>query len=216
VKAARSRLGWLGPVIVLVGVAVAALGIWYMIYARPKPGDVFDTIAIDPESQFVIRAEAGSGERSFLELVHNGETVWQALIPRYAGAKGRPGIAWSDIAVTVRVDRSGRAEVFALSMHDSTKIGGFRLAPDHAEAISTQSGPITLTDHTRSYEFVGGETWHELVAVELRTGKALWKADLGHWAVQDAGLQTPYIWVVQANQKRWFYMLSGVENRSLN
>lgn len=211
----RPRLGWLGPVIVIVGAAVAGVGAWYVVHARPHAGAVIDTIQIDPDSQFVIRAEDG-GDRSFLELQRKGETVWQAMIPHYAGAQGRPAIAWSDVAVTVRVERSGKAEVFALAMHDSAKLGGFRLAPEREPIKTQKTGPITLTDHIRSYELVGGDKWHELVAVELRTGKALWKADLGHWEVQDAGVTLPYVWVVQANQKRYYNVLNGNEDRSLN
>ncbi len=212
----KKKLGLLGPILVLVGAAVAGLGVWYMIHARPKAGEVIDTLQIDPDSQFVIRAEANGGDRSFLELHRKGETVWQAIIPHYAGTKGRPAIAWNDIAVTVRVERSGHAEVFALGMQTASKLGGFRLAPEHEPITTQKTGPITVTDHIRSYELVGGKDWHQLVAVDLRTGKGLWKADLGHWEVQDAGVTTPYVWVIQANQKRYYDVLSGNENRSLN
>jgi len=204
---------WLGPTILAVGLAVGGAGGWYMIHARPKAGAVIDTFQVDPDSQLVVRAEDG-GERSFLELDRKGSTVWQALIPHYIGEKGRPGIAWNDTAVTVRVERGGKAEVFALGMADAVKLGGFRLAPEREPITTQKKGPITVTDHIRSYEFVGGDKWHELVAVELRTGKALWKADLGHWEVQDAGVETPYVWLVQANQKRWYFMVNGNEDRS--
>jgi len=204
---------WLGPTILAVGLAVGGAGGWYMIHARPHAGAVIDTFQVDPDSQLVVRAEDG-GERSFLELDRKGSTVWQALIPHYIGEKGRPAIAWNDTAVTVRVERGGKAEVFALGMADAVKLGGFRLAPEREPIATQKKGPITVTDHVRSYEFVGGDKWHELVAVELRTGKALWKADLGHWEVQDAGVETPYVWLVQANQKRWYNMLNGNEDRS--
>ncbi|CAN5269978.1 hypothetical protein BH11MYX1_BH11MYX1_03560 [soil metagenome] len=214
-----ARIPWLGPVIAVLGVGVAGLGAWYAVHARPEPGEVIDTIAIDPDTKFVLSDEKGNRDRSFIELDHKGEQVWQALIPHYAGEKGRPAVAWNDVAVTVRVERNGRAEVFALSMHDATKLGGFWLAPEHEhEPIAVQPGPITLTDHIRSYELVGGEDWHQLVAVDLRTGKALWKVDLGHWKIEDAGVQTPYVWVVQGTRKdkRWYNVLNGVENKSLN
>ncbi len=207
------RMRWLGPTILAVGLAVGGAGAWYMFHARPHAGAVIDTFQVDPDSQLVIRSEEG-GDRSFLELDRKGSTVWQALIPHYAGEKGRPGIAWNDTAVTVRVERSGKAEVFALGMADAVKLGGFRLAPEREPITTQKKGPITVTDHIRSYEFVGGDKWHELVAVELRTGKALWKADLGHWDVQDAGVETPYVWLVQANQKRWYFMVNGNEDRS--
>lgn len=209
------RMRWLGPTILAVGLAVGGAGVWYMVHARPHAGAVIDTFEVGPNAQLVLRAEEG-GDRSFLELDRNGSTVWQALIPHYAGEKGRPAIAWNDTAVTVRVERSGKAEVFALGMADAVKLGGFRLAPEREPITTQKKGPITVTDHIRSYELVGGDKWHELVAVELRTGKALWKADLGHWEVQDAGVQMPYVWVIQAGQKRWYNVLNGNEDRSLN
>lgn len=209
------RMRWLGPTILALGLAVGGAGVWYMVHARPHAGAVIDTFEVGPKAQLVIRAEEG-GDRSFLELDRNGSTVWQALIPHYAGEKGRPAIAWNDTAVTVRVERSGKAEVFALGMADAVKLGGFRLAPEREPITTQKKGPITVTDHIRSYELVGGDKWHELVAVELRTGKALWKADLGHWEVQDAGVQMPYVWVIQAGQKRWYNVLNGNEDRSLN
>lgn len=210
------RIGWIGIVLFGVGTAVAVLAAWYVMHARPKVGDVIDTIQIDPETTFVISAEAGDGNRSFIELDHSGETVWQALIPHYAGAKGRPAIAWNNKAVTVRVDRGNHAEVFALSMESAAKLGGFKLAPDHEPTTTQKTGPITVTDHIRSYELIGTDKWHELVAVDLNTGKALWAADLGHWQVTEAGVETPYVWVIQANQKRYYNVLNGNENRSLN
>jgi hypothetical protein len=209
------RMRWLGPTILAVGLAGGGAGIWYMVHARPHAGAVIDTFQVDPDSQLVIRAEAG-GDRSFLELDRKGATVWQALIPHYIGEKGRPAIAWNDLAVTVRVERGGKAEVFALAMPNAEKLGGFRLAPEYEPIKTLPRGPITVTDHIRSYEIVGGEKWHQLVAIELRTGKALWKADLGHWEVQDAGVQNPYVWVIQSGQKRYYNVLNGNEDRSLN
>ncbi|HEY0252872.1 MAG TPA: hypothetical protein VGC41_15155 [Kofleriaceae bacterium] len=203
--------------IVCLGVAVAAVGTWYIQHARPKMGALIDTIAIDNDSHFEIHDELAG--RSFIELVTKGELKWRALIPKYAGEKGRSGVAWNDTAVTVRVDRDGKqAEVFALSLHDSSKLGGFRLAPEHPNTPTEKTGPITVTDHIRSYELIGEhEKWHELTAVDLKSGKALWSVQLGHWDVTDAGVAPPlYVWVVQANQKRWYNVLNGNENRSLN
>ncbi|MEO6775668.1 MAG: hypothetical protein ABI467_22090 [Kofleriaceae bacterium] len=211
----RVRLRWLGPALLVVGLAASGVAIWYVVHARPHAGAVIDSFQVDANTQLVVRAEQG-GDRSFLELDRDGSTVWQALIPHYIGEKGRPAIAWNDVAVTVRVHRGGKAEVFALAMQDAAKLGGFRLAPEHEPITTLPKGPITVTDHIRSYEIVGGEKWHQLVAIELRTGKALWKAELGHWEVQDAGVQTPYVWVIQAGQKRYYNMLDGNEDRSLN
>ena len=122
---ARTRLGWLGPAIVGVGAAVAALGVWYMVHARPVAGAVIDTIAIDDHRALVVRGESG-GERAFVELRDGDAVTWQALVPRYGGHPGAPGIAWSPRTVSVRVIRDGRAELFALTMHDASKLGGAR------------------------------------------------------------------------------------------
>jgi hypothetical protein len=209
------RLGLLGPIIVLVGVAVAGVGTWYAIHARPKAGAVIDTFPLGEGGELLVRAEDG-GERSFLELRDRDEVVWQAMIPHYAGAKGRAALAWSQTAVTVRVERSGRAEVFAVAIRDGSKLGGFRLAPER-EPITTQAtGPITLTDHVRSYELAGGADWHELVAVDLRTGLALWKVALGKAPITDGGVEGALVWVVQGGEKRRFNVFTGREDRSIN
>lgn len=207
-----TRLGFLGPLIVLVGAAVAGLGIWYFMHARPVPGPVIATFAIDGTQALVVRAEQG-GDRAFIELrAANDVVTWQALVPHYAGTADRPALAWSQDAVSIRVEREGRAEVFAISMHDSAKLGGFRLAPEH-EPIRTQpTGPITLTDHVRSYEVVGGPDWHQMVAIDLQSGKALWKVDLGTAAIQRGSVAGATLTIVQGDQPRDYDVLTGQEN----
>jgi len=167
--ATRSRLGWLGPAIVLIGAAVAGLAIWFMQSVKPEAGPEIDRIAIGGGRSIVLREEARS-DRSMIELHEGNELKWQALIPHYAGAPGRPAVAWSDKAVTVRVERDGRAEVFAFAMGTAQKLGAYRLAPDR-EPITTQTrGPITLTDNERAFEIVGGADWQRLVAVGVVHG----------------------------------------------
>jgi hypothetical protein len=208
----RQRLGWLGPAIVGLGVAVSALGVWYVVHARPVAGAVIDTIPVDAERKLVVRAEdGGQGDRAFVELRDGERVVWQAIIPRYAGRPGAPGIAWSPIAVTVRVIRDHRAELFALAMHDASKLGGMRLAPQHPGPIDEAApGPVTLTDHERSYELVAGADWHQLVAVDLSTGKALWAAELGAAAAVAGGVTGRVVWIDQgAAGKRCFHTVSG-------
>jgi hypothetical protein len=207
------RLGWLGPAIVFVGAAVAGVGIWYFLHARPRPGAVIATYAVDPHTSLVVRGEDG-GDRAFIELRSGDDVQWQALVPHYAGTAERPAIAWSQNAVSIRVEREGRAEVFAIAMHDSAKLGGFRLAPEH-EPITTQpTGPITLTDHVRSYEIAGGTNWHEMVAIDLQSGKALWKIDLGSDPIQAGGLRGGLIWLVQRNLEREFNVFTGREDKT--
>src|SRR5438309_1631035 len=138
----KRSLGWIGPAIVIVGAAVAGLGVWYMVHARPEAGAVIDEMVMTGETRVVIRAEAG-GERAFVELWDAQTLRWQALVPHYAGSAKRRGVAWSSTAITIRVERGGRAEVFALSTRDAAKLGGFRLAVSHEPIVTPPSGPIT-------------------------------------------------------------------------
>ena len=209
-----ARLGLLGPMIVVVGAAVAGVGVWYYQHSRPKAGVVIDAIAVGSDQSLVIRDEQG-GDRSFLELHKGDEVVWQALIPHYVGTHARPGIAWSPTAVTVRVQRGPRAEVFGLAMDTALKLGGFRLAPEHEPNTTPAAGPITLTDHAHSYELVGGAGWHQLVGVELLSGQAMWKVELGAPPVTDGGIDGGDVWVLQApGPRRYFDALTGREDRS--
>lgn len=207
------RLGWLGPVIVIVGAIVAGFGAWFMITSRPTAGPIIDRLAIDDQHALIVRSEDG-GPRSFVELHEGDRVLWQALVPRYAGRPGVPGIAWSPVAVSVRVIRNGFAEIFALSMHDSSKLGGMRLAPDHGAVTVDAPGPVTLTDHERSYEVVSGPGWHQLTAIDLRTGKALWSHDLGPDAVKDGGVINGRVWIDQGKGPIWFVGLSGESPRA--
>jgi hypothetical protein len=195
--AARTRLGWLGPVIVIVGAAVAALGVWYMVHARPEPGDVVDRVPIDGQRALIVRSERRS-DRAFVELHDGDQLLWQAMVPRYQGGPGRPGIAWGGSAVSVRVIRNGRAELFALALHDAAKLGGMQLAPNHGPIVDDPASPVTLTDHIRSYEVVSGADWHQLVAIDLTSGKALWRRELGQLPVRAGGAADGVVWIDQA------------------
>ena len=205
-----SRLGWLGPAIVLVGAAVAALGGWYVVHARPSAGPVIDTLAIDAQRSIVIRAEA-NGDRAFVELHDGPDLKWQALVPHYAGRPGAPGIAWSPTAVSVRVIRDHHAELFALAMHDASKLGGMRLAPEHGPVVDDPAAPVTVTDHLRSYELVSGPDWHQLVAIDLTSGRGLWSRELGPAPIRSAGLAPGAVWVDQGSGRRFFVTLTGTD-----
>jgi len=209
----RTRLGWLGPIIVLVAAAIAGLAAWAVVVGKPTPGAEIDRIPIDARTTFVVRAEQDGG-RNFIELIEGDKLVWSALVPHYAGRPGAPGIAWNNVAVSVRVLRDNRAEIFALSLHDATKIGGFRLAPNHGEVIKQKAGPVTLTDHVRSYEIVGGADWHQLVTIDLSTGEALWVQELGPIPVDAGAVEAGTVWVRQGGLKRAFRVADGVEQPS--
>jgi hypothetical protein len=211
----RRRLGWLGPAIVIAGAAIAGLGVWYMAGARPRVGAVVDTIRIDDRASFVVRAEDG-GDRNFVELRDGDRLVWRALVPTYAGRPGAPGLAWNRTAVSIRVLRGGRAEVFAVAMRDAAKLGGFKLAPGLGPAVKATRGPVTLTDHVRSYEIVAGDGWHQIVAFELSSGEATWKRDLGaipieDGGVEDGGVDGDVVWLLQGGRRRTFRVADGAD-----
>jgi hypothetical protein len=208
-------------VLVIGGAVVAAIGVAYWMRARPVVGELIASYAA-PEAGddafLVIRGERG-GDRAFIELHRRAPgsddaVIWQALVPRYAGDAHRRALAWSHDALTIRIERGNSAEVFALAMHDGTKLGGFRLAVEHEPIQVEPVGPITLTDHVRSYEIVGGTGWHQLIAVDLGTGNGLWKVDLGAAPVLDGGVEDGRVWVSQAyqgGQRRAFDGASGHE-----
>jgi hypothetical protein len=193
---------------VIVGLAIGGLAVWYWLHARPEPGAEIDRLECG-EATLVVRGERG-GERAFIELMDGAQTRWQALIPPYAGARGRPAIACGTTTVTVRVERGGRAEVFGFALRAGDKIGGYRLATEHEPVHVEPSGPITLTDHVRSYEIVGGPGWHQLIAVDLASGKGLWKEELGPEPVTEGGLREGAVWIRQGTRERQFDADSGV------
>lgn len=198
-----ARLGYLGPAIVLVGAIVAGAGAWYTWHARPRPGDVIDTIDLGSGSRLVVRSEAG-GNRAFLELHDSQGLQWQALVPHYAGTPDRRAVAWGTIAVTIRVERGGRPEVFALAIQDGHKLGGRQLAPDREPTMTPPLGPITLTDHNFSYELVGGADWHRVVSIDLATGNVAWNAELGRAPITDGGIDNGRLWLTQLGKTRTF------------
>jgi hypothetical protein len=207
----RRNLGWLGPAIVIVGAAVAGVGVWYMVHARPVAGAVIDRQRVDDHHALVVRAETTTGDqRAFVELREDDRVLWQALIPHYAGHAGATGLAWSATAVSVRVIRNARAEVFALAMHDASKLGSIRLAPQHEGPVIDEPGsPISLTDHQRSYEVVAGAGWHQLVALDLTSGKGVWSRELGPKPVRAGGVRGEQVWIDQGDGPRSFAVTTG-------
>ncbi len=209
----KTRLGWLGPAIVLVGMALAGLMTWFMVASKPSAGAVIDTIAIDRAQSIVVRADDGS-DNNFIELRAGEKVLWQSFVPRYAGRPGAPGIAWNETAISIRVLRSDRAEVFAIARANGSKLGGFKLAPGKGAAIMQTSGPVTLTDHVRSFEVVSGVGWAQLVAFELGTGEPRWKQDLDGTLIEAGGVEGEFVWIRQAGRTRRFRAVDGSETSS--
>jgi hypothetical protein len=96
-------------------------------------------------------------------------------------------------------------------MHDASKLGGMRLAPQHPDFVDDPSSPVTITDHIRSYELVSGAGWHQLVAIDLASGKAQWLRELGPAPIRAAGIDHGAIWIDQATGRRFFAPLSGTD-----
>jgi outer membrane protein assembly factor BamB len=181
--------------------------------SKPKAGAVIDTIKVDPNHALVVRGEDG-GERNFVELREGDRVLWQAITPAYAGRPGAPGIAWNDIAVSVRVIRDGRAEVFAIARTNGSKLGGFKLAPGKGSVTKQTVGPVTLTDHVRSYEVVSGVGWSQLVAIDLGTGEPRWKQDFDGGLIEAGGVDGEYVWIRQGGRTRRFRATDGSETAS--
>lgn len=207
-QAAKSRLGWLGPAIVALGAAVAGLGVWYVLHARPTAGEVIDSIAIDARHRVVVRGET-SGDRSFIELYDGDDLMWQALVPTYGGHPGAPGIAVGKSAVSIRIVRDGKAEIFAIARDTAQKLGGMGLGHGHGAIDPAAGGPVTITDHVRSYEVVSGKDWHQLVGIDLDSGRPLWSVELGAAPVTAGGVEGDQVWVSQGDQRRSFSTLTG-------
>jgi hypothetical protein len=184
------RLGWLGPALVILGLAVGGVAVWWMQRARPAPGDVIDALALDGEWAVVVRHERGS-TRAFVELTSaKSGTRWSALIPTYAGRPGVPAIAASQAAVSVRVIRDDGPELWALSAKNATKLGAISLTPYAAHPLVADPAVVTRGDARRglAFEVLTGETASTIVAVDLERGAVTWhRAVAGRVAALDVG-----------------------------
>lgn len=214
---AKRRLGFLGPGIVIAGLIIGGFGAWMIYKNKPQAGGVIDTLVVDDGTKIVIRAEAG-GPRSFVELQQGGDVKWQAFVPPYAGAPGRIGVTWSSVAVSVRVIRGDKAELFQLSRANGSKLGGVHLATEHGKIKLDATGPLSITDHARSYEIVAGEGWNQLTAVDLKLGTALWVKELGATPITGGTVEGGQLVLEQAGTKygkRWFNVFTGKEDTSV-
>jgi PQQ enzyme repeat len=206
-------LGFLGPSLVLVGAAAAAVGCWWMVHARSHAADFLDVMALDGETAVAVRAERTSA-RDFVELRHfDGAVAWQAMVPPYAGRPGAPALAASPQAISVRVVRDGHSEVFGMSVTNAAKLGALKLAASRPASATGATLPaaVTLTDLHFGFELIGeqpaagaaagsaGSAWAALVAIDLATGKQRWQQDLGAAPVAAAGVLDGAVWIRQGS-----------------
>jgi hypothetical protein len=196
VRPRRASGRWLAPTLLAIAVAIGGTGVWYALHSRPTPGAYYEVFALDANTAVALRHEVGS-ERSFVELVELGRGVhWQALIPPYAGRPGAPGLAASTTAITVRVRRAGKDELWALSTNDAEKLGQVELRPGADAPHATPPAVVTVGDRTQSFELVGDASHTTAVtAIELASGKAQWRVDLGPDPIAYGWLDEHTLWI---------------------
>lgn len=183
--------------LVIVGLLGGGFGIWYTVHVRPVPGRFIDGFALDDESYIAIREQPGT-DRNFIEVTRQNQQLWQAMIPHYAGRVGAPAIGVSPTAMTVRIARRGRSEVFGLSLTDARKMGALLLGKDRKPTASSHCGEIiTLTADGHAFELLSTEQDNAIASVDVSTGAAGWQAPLGKSPITDAGVTNGVVWIIQ-------------------
>lgn len=195
----------------ILGLVVGGVGVWFMRSARPAAGAPIDRLHDDRDHYTIeIVHEAGS-DRAFLRWHDdNSDAHWEALIPPYAGAPGRPAVAMSATAVSVRINRD-RPElwVFATGTNgEVTKLGAIGLegyAPGGWD-LAGKSGVVTAGDGVRGFEVVDGKTGTAVVAIDLGRGSVLWHREFSRpikamWVLPDGRIDVASAdqsWVLDA------------------
>ena len=80
----RGRSGTIIVALVMaLGLGVGGVGAWWVVHARPRPGDFIDVLATN-EGAIVVRHEQSS-DHAFLEVYDGSRLRWRGMVPRYAG-----------------------------------------------------------------------------------------------------------------------------------
>jgi hypothetical protein len=181
--------------VVIIGIAGAAFGIWFMMHSRPTAGTYVDAVALDETSYIAVRAQDGT-DRNFIDVVVRDQLKWQALIPHYAGRVGAPAIGVARDAMTVRIARTGHSEVFGMSLLNASKLGSLQLGKDRPDSVTGHCGEvITLTADGRSFELISSDGNNAIAAIDVSTGLSQWQKPLGATPIVDAGVDGTVVWV---------------------
>lgn len=126
-----------------LGLVLGGIGAWWVVHARPRPGEFIDVLATR-EGAVVVRKEKASAH-AFLEVYDGSHLRWRGMVPHYAGRPGAVAIAASRRSVTVRVVRRGHPYVFAFDAGTGAKIDSFDLTPEAPADANAYTLPTVAT-----------------------------------------------------------------------
>ena len=204
----RGRSGTIIVALVMaLGLGVGGVGAWWVVHARPRPGDFIDVLATN-EGAIVVRHEQSS-DHAFLEVYDGSRLRWRGMVPRYAGHPGAIAVAASRRSITVRVVRGGHPHVFAFDADSGAKIDSFDLTPGAPPDKDAYTLPTvaTVNDGALGAEILaapGGGT--EVIGVALDDRRLAWKKTLPGTAT-DAWITGDTL-VVQAGVSRHAFALT--------
>jgi outer membrane protein assembly factor BamB len=176
----RGRSGTIVVAIVMsLGLTLGGIGAWWVVHARPRPGEFIDALAT-PDGAVVVRKERSS-DRAFLEVYDGTHLRWRGMVPRYAGHPGVIAVAASPRSITVRVVRGGHPFVFAFDAATGAKLDLFDLTPGTSPDPSGHTMPTVATvgDGHHSVELVtaaGGGS--EIFGLDLEQRRLMWRRPL--------------------------------------
>lgn len=177
----RGRSGtFIVALVMALGLSLGGLGAWWVVHARPRPGDFIDVLAT-PDGAVVVRRERSS-DNTFLEVYDGPSLRWRGMVPRYAGRPGALAVAASRRTITVRVARGGHPYLFTFDAGTGSKIDSFDLVPDAPpdETAYTLPTVATVSDGVRGAEVLavpgGGGTL--VIGTALDERRLAWKTTL--------------------------------------